>query len=73
MHHAVDVIIIILRYLEVTFWLLEVKIAIELFLISNKKYIYKENGKIAIKLALAIKNSTPEILTIEMQDATSLK
>ena len=63
MHHAVDVIIIILRYLEVTFWLLEVKIAIELFLISNKKYIYKENGKIAIKLALAIKNSTPEILT----------
>lgn len=63
MHHAVDVIIIILRYLEVTFWLLEVKIAIERFLISNKKYIYKENGKIAIKLALAIKNSTPEILT----------
>lgn len=63
MHHAFDVIIIILRYLEVTFWLLEVKIAIELFLISNKKYIYKENGKIAIKLALAIKNSTPEILT----------
>ena len=45
------------------FWLLEVKIAIERFLISNKKYIYKENGKIAIKLALAIKNSTPEILT----------
>lgn len=63
MHHAVDVIIIILRYLEVMFWLLEVKIAIERFLISNKKYIYKENGKIAIKLALAIKNSTPEILT----------
>lgn len=63
MHHAFDVIIIILRYLEVMFWLLEVKIAIERFLISNKKYIYKENGKIAIKLALAIKNSTPEILT----------